>query len=119
MSQAIIMGIAWTCCLYSAAHGASSPIYTLHIEPQSLDGALQEFSRQTGIQIIFFSYLTDGRHSEGLDGMYTVGAAMEVLLSGSELTYRSINRKTIEIILRAKNNDSGALPRSGATHAKY
>jgi len=118
MGQTIVIGLAWTCCLCSGAHGANSTVYTLHVEAQSLDGALQDFSRQTGIQIIFFSYLTDGRHSDGLHGMYTVGAAMDVLLSRSGLTYRSINQQTIEIIPRTKDSDSGASPRSGAAPAK-
>ena len=111
LGLAMLMGLAWTCRLSGDEPGANSAVYTLHIEAQSLERALQEFSRQTGIQIIFFSYLTDGRRSDGLDGVYTVSAAMGALLSNSGLTYRSINQQTIEIIPKAKNSDSGDLPR--------
>jgi len=71
--------------------------YTLHIASQPLDSALQEFARQTGIQIIFFSYLTDGQQVAALDGTYTVEVAMNALLAHSMLTFRQVNVKTIEI----------------------
>lgn len=53
-----------------AIRGAEPAVYTLHIASQPLDNALQEFARQTGLQIIFFSALTDGRRAPALDGTY-------------------------------------------------
>jgi hypothetical protein len=73
-------------------------VYTLHIEAQPLDLALQEFARQTGMQILFYSPLTDGRSSTALDGRYTLDAAIAALLLDSKLTYRMVNAKTIEIV---------------------
>ncbi len=58
---------------------------------------MQEFARQTHIQIIFFSRLTEGLEAPGLDGQYTIANALGVLLEGSKLTFRVINPKTIEI----------------------
>ncbi len=80
-----------------ALRGAEHVTYTLHIASQPLDSALQEFARQTGIQIIFFSYLTDGRRAPALDGIYTVDLAMNALLADSMLTFRWVNARTIEI----------------------
>jgi hypothetical protein len=80
-----------------AMRGAEHATYTLHIASQPLDSALQEFARQTGIQIIFFSYLTDGQRALALDGTYTVEVAMNALLADSTLTFRWVNAKTIEI----------------------
>ena len=77
--------------------GEEPAAYKLHIASQPLDSALQEFARQTGIQIIFFSYLTDGRRTSALDGTYTVDVAMNALLAHSMLTFRWVNAKTIEI----------------------
>jgi outer membrane receptor for ferric coprogen and ferric-rhodotorulic acid len=71
--------------------------FNLHIDSQPLDTALQEFARQSGIQIVFFSKLTEGRRAPALDGEYTVGAAMSAILAGSRLTYRAINSKTLQI----------------------
>ena len=84
--------------LFPGALLAAEPApYTLHIGSQSLDSALQEFARQTGIQIIFFSYLTDGQRAPALDGTYTADVAMNALLAHSMLTFRWVNAKTIEI----------------------
>ena len=80
-----------------AMDGAEPVAYKLHIASQPLDSALQEFARQSGIQIIFFSYLTDGQRAPALDGTYTVDVAMNALLTDSMLTFRWVNAKTIEI----------------------
>ena len=80
-----------------AMRGAEPATHTLHIASQPLDSALQEFARQTGVQIIFFSYLTDGQRAPALDGTHTVDGAMKALLADSMLTFRRVNAKTIEI----------------------
>jgi len=69
----------------------------LRIASQPLDGALQEFSRQSGLQVIYFSSLTAGIQSPGVTGKHTVAAALEQLLAGSGLSFRLINARTVEI----------------------
>jgi hypothetical protein len=83
-------------------------VYTLHIDSQPLDMALQELARQTGMQILFFSHLTGSRRSMALDGKYALDAALADLLSQSNLTYRMVNARTIEIVL---TGDEGREPR--------
>jgi iron complex outermembrane recepter protein len=80
-----------------AMRGAEPVAHTLHIASQPLDSALQEFARQTGVQVVVFSYLTDGQRAPALDGTYTVDVAMKALLTDSMLTFRWVNEKTIEI----------------------
>jgi hypothetical protein len=75
--------------------------FDFRIAAQPLDDALQEFSRQTGMQIIFFSRLTEGIQSPGVRGEYTMEAALKKLLSGSGLDFRLINDRAVSI-LRAK-----------------
>ena len=95
----LVVALVLMCASLSpvALRGAEPAARTLHIASQPLDGALQEFARQTGIQIIFFSYLTEGHQAPALDGTYTVDAAMKALLAGSMLTFKWVNVKTIEI----------------------
>jgi hypothetical protein len=88
-----------------ALRGAEPAVYKLHIGSQPLDSALQEFARQTGVQIIFFSYLTDGQRAPALDGTYTLDAAMNVLLANSMLTFRWVNAKTIEVRQLRRSTD--------------
>jgi hypothetical protein len=91
--------------LFPDAMGGAEPAYKLHIASQPLDSALQEFARQSGIQVVFFSYLTDGQRAPALDGTYTVDVAMNALLANSMLTFRWINARTIEITQLRRRTD--------------
>jgi hypothetical protein len=94
----LAIAVAFVCLFLCGGARLAQNVYTLHIEAQPLDRALQDFARQTGIQILFFSELTDGHRSVALSGRYTFDAALAELLSGSQLTYRRVNAKTIEIV---------------------
>lgn len=69
----------------------------LRIVAQPLDEALQEFSRQSGVQVVFFSNVAEGIRSPGANGTYTVDEALRALLAGSGLAFRIINSRTVEI----------------------
>ena len=91
-----VLGIAWTTHLAAAPSG--EPIkYHFQIDSQPLGAALQQFAKQSGVQIIFFSRVTEGLQAPALNGSYTIAGALEMLLSGSHLIFRVINPKTIEI----------------------
>ena len=91
-----IVAIAWITRL--AAAPSSEPIkYHFKIDSQPLGAALQQFAKQGGIQIIFFSHVTEGLQAPALNGSYTISGALGILLSGSRLIFRVINPKTIEI----------------------
>ncbi|MFC4314479.1 STN domain-containing protein [Steroidobacter flavus] len=79
-------------------------MFELRITAQPLDEALKEFSRQSGMQVIYFSSLTDRLQSPGVNGKYTVNAALYALLAGSRLSFRVINARTVEI----RKEDEGA-----------
>jgi catecholate siderophore receptor len=91
-----IVAIAWITRL--AAAPSSEPVkYHFEIDGQPLATALQQFAEQSGVQIIFFSQLTEGLQAPALHGSYTIAGALEMLLSGSHLNFRVINPKTIAI----------------------
>ena len=95
LAVAMLVGIDFAC---EGARGAAPAVYELHIGAQPLDAALQEFARQSGVQILFLSRLADGYRSAPLQGRYTVDSGLTALLAQSRLTYRWINSKTVEII---------------------
>jgi hypothetical protein len=95
--RAVALALVCAGLFPDATRGAEPAAHTLHIASQPLDSALQEFARQTGIQIIFVSRLTDAKRAPALDGSYTVDAALRALLTDSMLTFRWVNAKTIEI----------------------
>jgi outer-membrane receptor for ferric coprogen and ferric-rhodotorulic acid len=93
-----IAAIAWIRRLAAAPSG--EPVkYHFKIDSQPLGTALQQFAKQGGVQIIFFSRLTEGLQAPALSGTYTLSGALEMLLSGSHLIFRVINSRTIEISL--------------------
>jgi myo-inositol catabolism protein IolC len=91
-----IVAIAWI--THPAEAPSSEPVrYNFKIDSQPLGTALQEFAKQSGVQIIFFSQVTEGLQAPALSGSYTISGALEMLLSGSRLIFQVINPKTIEI----------------------
>jgi iron complex outermembrane receptor protein len=91
--------------------------YDLKIESQPLGSALQEFAKQSGIQVIFFSKVTDGHAAPELKGRFTTEAALARLLDDSKLTFREINPKTIEVRpLAAVNNLEATGAGTSSTH---
>jgi outer membrane receptor for ferric coprogen and ferric-rhodotorulic acid len=91
-----VMAIVWVPRLAGAPNSESAK-HNFSIEAQPLGAALQEFAKQSGVQIIFFSQVTEGIQAPALNGPYTIAEALQMLLSGSHLTFRVINPKTIEI----------------------
>jgi iron complex outermembrane receptor protein len=84
--------------LYSGSALSIEPAeFDLKIDSQPLGQALQEVAKQCGIQIIFFSKVTEGYQAPALHGQFTTDAALRQLLDDSKLTYHEINPKTIEI----------------------
>ena len=83
--------------LIGAAPSTEPAKYDIKIGSQPLGTALQELAKQSGVQIIFFSQITEGLRSPTLEGQFTVSAALERLLAHSRLTFRVINPNTIEI----------------------
>lgn len=101
-----VKGLMLVLCMWAcgcgAAQGIAPPRYRLTIASQPLSDALQEFARQSGIQVIFFSRITDGLRAPALEGQYTATAALAILLADSKLTFRMVNPKTVEIRPPAK-----------------
>ncbi|MEA3180665.1 MAG: outer-rane receptor for ferric coprogen and ferric-rhodotorulic acid [Gammaproteobacteria bacterium] len=92
-----LLCVAALSVVWAGVRAAESVKINLHIASQPLDAALQEFARQSGIQIVFFSKLTEGHQAPALEGEYTADAAMKALLMDSKLTFRVINPKTFQV----------------------
>ncbi len=101
------LGLIWASLLSPAMRSAEPEAYTLHIASQPLERALQEFARQSGLEIIFLSNLIEGQRAAALDGHYTVDEALKTLLAYSTLTFRRVNAKTIEIRALRRRPDRG------------
>lgn len=80
-----------------AATASVSKTFTAAISRQPLATALQELARESGIEIIFFSKLTDGHQAPAVQGEVTIDDALHRLLVGTRLTYRRLHGNVIEI----------------------
>ena len=81
-----------------AATSTASSVYSLSIGRAPLDAALQEFARQSGLQVMYFSSITQGVTTTELSGHFTLDAAMSRLLADSGLGYRVVNSLTVQVI---------------------
>lgn len=73
-----------------------------------LAAALDRFSTQTGIQLVYQSELIAGRQSGAVSGRLAWGEALSRLLQGSGLEYRSANSSTI--VIRRSEHSPGTGP---------
>jgi hypothetical protein len=62
--------------------------HTFHIPPLPLIDALQIYSRQTGVQVMFETASAAGYQSEPVDGDFTPEAALRKLLADTDLKIR-------------------------------
>ena len=96
-----VIALIGTAADNGAAESREPKTYRLIIASQPLGDALQDFARQSSVQVIFFSDLTDGLRAPPLDGRYTLSAALKTLLANTELTFRVVNSRTVKIESRA------------------
>src|SRR3984957_4793278 len=96
-STLVIISLAAVALYCGPAFSIEPTEFDLKIDSQPLGQALQELAKQCGIQIIFFSNVTEGHQAPALHGQFTADRALRQLLDDSKLTYREINSKTIEI----------------------
>jgi outer membrane receptor protein involved in Fe transport len=71
------------------------------IPAQSLPTALQEFAKQSGVEVVLSPQVASGYNASVLDGRYTSTQALQVLLAGTGLTSRQLNDKVIEVQVAA------------------
>lgn len=115
---AMACALAFTIVAEAAETDSGSPRYHLKIEPQPLGTALQEFAKQSGLQIIFFSRAVEGREAPALDGNFGLAAALERLLAGSGLTYAVIDDRAVEIRSLPANNEQKVARKTTARQSR-
>ena len=71
--------------LAPTAHAQANRNFTLELPAQPLGESLTQLATQTGVQIVFFSEVTQGLQAPPLSGDYTPGEAVNQLLTGTDL----------------------------------
>jgi len=81
------------------------------IAAQPLSQALQVFSRQTGLQLIYVSDDVRGCQSQGVPAGLSPKATLARLLQGTKLHYEFLNERTVRVF--AAGDEPGAVKTSG------
>lgn len=77
---------------------ASSEKRNVSIPAQGLASALQSFARERALYLIFASQDVAPRRTAGASGELTQDETLKTLLSGTGLTYRYLDEKTVSIV---------------------
>lgn len=99
LSAALLLGCAMsTLSVQPASAQASNAAREFAIAPQPLVDAMREFSRTTGIQVVYSAPAGSGGSSPGVSGTLSPAEALSRLLGGTGLTYRftGANAVTLE-----------------------
>jgi iron complex outermembrane recepter protein len=108
-------GVLWCCALLTltgtaTCYGQAPVGLTRDIPPQSLDEALAEYARQTGLQLIYESELTHGLKSQGAPAGLAPTAALARLLEGTGLQFEFLNERGVHLFV-AKPKAPASAPR--------
>jgi iron complex outermembrane recepter protein len=78
-----------------------------HIAAQPLGPALKELAQSLGLQVLYFSETVRDLRTRGAAGSLTPDEAFDQVLSGTDLTYRYLDDKTITILPVSSARDEG------------
>lgn len=108
-------------CLAVLAFGAKAEtplsrvgVVTLDIKSQPVGAALNALAQQAGIQVLFYSDVSNGLKAPALSGTFTPDEALIQLLSNTDLTYSYVNPRTVAIHRAASTVPAGRTTREQA-----
>ena len=76
---------------------AAAATQSFHIASGPLGAALNQFTGQSGLQVLYDPSLVQGRTASGYDGAASPRAVLDVLLKGTGLTYQFTDAGTVVI----------------------
>jgi iron complex outermembrane recepter protein len=77
---------------------AQDAVFVFRIPAQDAAGALTEFSAQSRLQVLFDYDVVQGIRTRELGGTWSVDHALRRLLSGTGLTFRKVNARTVSVV---------------------
>jgi len=77
---------------------AQAGLTEFHIESQDAANALAEFSEQSRLQLLFDYAVVEGVRTHAVSGRLSTADALGQLLSGTGLTFETVNERTISIV---------------------
>jgi iron complex outermembrane recepter protein len=101
---------------FSAANPSQASIRkSTNIPAEGLGPALEALAKDRNFQIVYVSEEINDLRTQGAVGELTPEEALKILLSGTGLTYRYLDDKTVTIIPTAQGSGAYAAPAPGGT----
>jgi iron complex outermembrane receptor protein len=101
---------------------AAPKLQTFHIEAGEASHTLNEFSRQSGLQLLFDYNIVRGRKTRAVSGEWAAPAALKQMLADTGLVFDFVNDRTLAVTLANHDATAGSAiaeaPSSGSKHAR-
>lgn len=98
-------GVVTAISLVALSAQAESAI-NVDIKAKSVDAALLELARKSGVQIMFSPDLTNNLNTKDVSGSYTVPEALDKILQGTALSYETNDGKVF-VVKEKKHTEGG------------
>jgi iron complex outermembrane receptor protein len=98
-------GLIALALLLSLPARAATKLHTFHIEAGDATLTLNEFSRQSSLQLLFDYNIVRGRKTRAVSGEYEASAALRQMLVDTGLVFDFVNERTLAVTLL--NHDGG------------
>src|SRR6266581_1885383 len=89
------------------ARGAPK-LQTFHIEAGDATLTLNEFSRQSSLQLLFDYNIVQGRKTRAINGEYEASAALRHMLADTGLMFDFVNDRTLAVTLLPRDSGTGS-----------
>jgi len=87
---------------------AAPKLQTFHIEAGDATRTLNEFSRQSSLQLLFDYNLVKGRKTRAVSGEYAAIAALQKMLEDTGLVFDYVNERTLSVTPLSRDSQPGS-----------
>lgn len=120
--MALLTGLLVLGLLAGMPARAAPKLQTFHIEAGEATLTLNEFSRQSSLQLLFDYNIVRGRRTQAVSGEYAAIAALEKMLVDTGLVFDFVNERTLAVTVVNPEKESGSaiaeVPASNAPHPR-
>ena len=113
LSRGLVSAALAVLVAFWAGESQAGAALSADIKPQPLAGALAEFARQSGLQLVYVSQLAKSRASKGAHAGLAPAEALPALLEGTGLGFEFLNERTVRIF--ESTTTAAAAPKGAAT----
>lgn len=98
--QLLLMTVAAFVAVPAAGQARETVRHEIHFSGGRLDTALMQVAQQTGVQLVFTDPAIARLKAPRLEGRYTIGDALDLLLANSRYTYRFTGPNSVRVMAR-------------------